>query len=1050
MFNTGGRKMKKIKHETASTHHGSRGTASRGEQRFSRRALTLLMVHCSLLLALLACPQPNIDDPNDLGYIAIKSAADLRKIGSGPDYPLSGDYRIPAGTRELKLSNWTPIGTEDAPFTGKLSGNGGAVAIESFAAEALSLGRLGLFGVARGAEIKDLAVSISAGALALEGDGAKYAGALAGQVNGGTLRNITVSGTLQVEKSGLGDLHVGGVAGSVHAATIEESASSLTLTAASGRDLYAGGLAGYAEGQTVINNSSALGDISGAAGASSAAYVGGLIGQAAAGLELSHGNYTAGTVTANAYSAYSGGIVGHARGAAISETYASGTVSALGSTPFAGGIAGFLGGGSVKNAYALAEALARSATRRALAGGIAGGALDGAEIAASYTTGKVTAEVTGSLAGPTHGAPEGAYAGGVAGALYGENPAVKSSVVLDGGSVTARDAASGGALNAYRIAAKAAGTLAGNIAWQSLPLVGGSAEDKGADKQDGADTGQAKPGQGFYAELGWDFATIWRMGSGGYPVLAGQSFNFGDYIEITGAEQLAKIGVDNAYPLNGLYRIPAGTADITLSEWKPIGTAEKPFTGSFAGNGATLIRIAGFASGTSEIAAIGLFGYVKGSARQQAELKDLNIAVSMDGAETLTAKAAQYAGGLAGYGETLTVEGCRVDGAMKWNKTSGYPLYSGGLVGYLKNGRILDSSSAAAVESECQAGLYSGGVLGYGNGSLLVSGCVSTGAVAAKAGSHNSSAGGIVGYILGTNDSTVSLCGASGDVSLTSASGREATKLMFYCGGVVGYAGNGTADMGDTERAGAVVEKSRYTGGTVYCRSAYPYAGGVIGYHYTGSEVKECHATGTVTAEGSNLPYAGGVAGYISGAAKVENSYSHAMVNAFSTAKQALAGGIAGATAKPSLLSKCYATGAVAARIDGSGTEDAGGSLGVPHAANAGGISGSLYFANPRVEKSLALNSSVAGTDATSGGTLLVYRIGGASTLDGGQPVLDDNQAWAGMPATGGALADKGPNGQDGEDCGQKPAQEEYAALGWDFGGVWRMGGDYPVLRWEN
>jgi hypothetical protein len=44
------------------------------------------------------------------------------------------------------------------------------------------------------------------------------------------------------------------------------------------------------------------------------------------------------------------------------------------------------------------------------------------------------------------------------------------------------------------------------------------------------------------------------------------------------------------------------------------------------------------------------------------------------------------------------------------------------------------------------------------------------------------------------------------------------------------------------------------------------------------------------------------------------------------------------------------------------------------------------------------------------------------------------------MTVSGGSAADTGPDGQ-----------AVYTALGWDFGGVWQMGGEgYPVLRWEN
>jgi hypothetical protein len=763
-------------------------------------------------------------------------------------------------------------------------------------------------------------------------------------------------------------------------------------------------------------------------------------------------NYATGTVSAAAYSAYSGGIAGYAKSAEISEAWASGTVRAGGATPFAGGIAGYLGGGAIKNAYALTEVRSSSSTRRALAGGIAGGLSDSGEITASYATGAISAEIDGSVVCPTHAAPEGALAGGIAGALYSGNPAVKNTAVLEGSGINALNTAapsSGQNLKAFRIAAKTAGTLAGNIAYQDIPLAGRIADDKGPDNQDGEDTSLTKPGEAFYTGLGWDFAEVWRMGTGGYPVLSGQRVNIGDYIEISSGTQLALIGTDNAYPLNGTYRIAAGTPDMTVTDWKPIGTPEKPFAGSLSGNGTTVIRIISFApAASSGTACLGLFGYVKGSIRQRAELGNLKVEVN----GTLDSLEAHYAGGLTGYGESLDIAGSSVSGVMKL-KNSDNSLYSGGIAGCLKNGTITNSTSAATIESEGQSGVYSGGVLGYAAGSLAISACASTGDIIVKAGDHNSSAGGVVGYILGTADSTVSRCTASGNVSLTPAAGQEASLLMFYCGGVAGYAGSGSAVLGDSGRIGAVIEQCRYLAGEVYCENAYPYAGGVIGYHYIGSEARESSAAAgtTVKAKGSRLPYAGGVAGYISGAAKLLDSYSRSTVIAEAPeSKQALAGGVAGATAKPSLLSRCYATGAVTAQINSAGAADMGGSLGVRSGANAGGISGSLYFENPKVEKSAALNASVSGIDIASGGTFYVYRIGGLSDLDGGGPAVENNIAWSAMPVTGGLVADKGANGKDGADCDAQPAQSVYAALGWDFDTVWTMGADgYPALRHE-
>ncbi|MDR2445482.1 MAG: hypothetical protein LBD44_06065, partial [Spirochaetaceae bacterium] len=45
---------------------------------------------------------------------------------------------------------------------------------------------------------------------------------------------------------------------------------------------------------------------------------------------------------------------------------------------------------------------------------------------------------------------------------------------------------------------------------------------------------------------------------------------------------------------------------------------------------------------------------------------------------------------------------------------------------------------------------------------------------------------------------------------------------------------------------------------------------------------------------------------------------------------------------------------------------------------------------------------------------------------------------------------EKTAGGMDGADCAAKPDEAAFTAMGWDFAGVWKMGGDgYPVLDWE-
>ncbi|MDR3300927.1 MAG: hypothetical protein LBT01_00160 [Spirochaetaceae bacterium] len=382
---------------------------------------------------------------------------------------------------------------------------------------------------------------------------------------------------------------------------------------------------------------------------------------------------------------------------------------------------------------------------------------------------------------------------------------------------------------------------------------------------------------------------------------------------------------------------------------------------------------------------------------------------------------APFAGALDGGNHTITI-------------TSG----SGGLFAYTKEATIWNLKIAGAITASGGT-IQVGGIAGNANWTHIT-GCVSSAAITVSASGHNSAAGGIVGFM--RNNAMIRACSASGGVTLQSSGSSLA--LMLYAGGVAGYAGTGAAGDGSS---GCLIIKSQFfplSGGAVSASGGYPYSGGIVGYNYATACVAECFSGGAVTAEGENLPYAGGIAGYNSRAALITDAYSTATVNATATSKQALAGGVSGANGANGIITRCYAGGAVTATIKGDGAADAGGSLGVPTAANAGGIAGAVYYEAPALEYCAALNSSVTAADSASGGTRNAYRIAGR--VDG---TLTNNIAHSAMLLTGGANSDRTPNGQDGADATAQRTQSTFTALGWDFSSVWKMAGEYPVLNWQ-
>jgi hypothetical protein len=115
----------------------------------------------------------------------------------------------------------------------------------------------------------------------------------------------------------------------------------------------------------------------------------------------------------------------------------------------------------------------------------------------------------------------------------------------------------------------------------------------------------------------------------------------------------------------------------------------------------------------------------------------------------------------------------------------------------------------------------------------------------------------------------------------------------------------------------------------------------------------------------------------------------------------------------------------------------------------AGGIAGYNSITDGRaagtVKNCVALNPSIA----SGGGFDLLCRVVGNGDGDHTSNLARTDMEII-INGTPSPLKDRGANGKDGGDTAARPSQAGYAALGWDFGGVWKMGGGgYPVLQWQ-
>jgi hypothetical protein len=240
-------------------------------------------------------------------------------------------------------------------------------------------------------------------------------------------------------------------------------------------------------------------------------------------------------------------------------------------------------------------------------------------------------------------------------------------------------------------------------------------------------------------------------------------------IPITNTNDLAKIGNNPDYPLDGKYQL---TADITLGNWTPIGDNTTPFTGELDGDSHT-ITVQSFDSAALAGQYIGIFGYIGGADADsgKAVVKNLGIAVNLSEQQTTTySSGVVYIGMLAGYTKNAELSHITLSssGGINFSDSTNI-IFLGGITGRLDTAILTDSSSAAAIT-------------GYGK----------------NAGGYYNYVGGVVGNFTGGGITKITKTHTTGDVLGATLSGNN-----VFAGGIAGGAtyGNSTAAHGGTATA---------------------------------------------------------------------------------------------------------------------------------------------------------------------------------------------------------------------------------------------------------
>ena len=273
------------------------------------------------------------------------------------------------------------------------------------------------------------------------------------------------------------------------------------------------------------------------------------------------------------------------------------------------------------------------------------------------------------------------------------------------------------------------------------------------------------------------------------------------------------------------------TADIDLVEyasgegWEPIGDANAPFSGSFDGNGHSIINLS---INRPDRDHVGLFGNAEGAA-----FSNLNLQVEVVGDYRV--------GGLVGNLEPGTISDVHLSGTV-----TGTTNEVGGLAGRIKFTDIRSSSANVPVSGGSTTfggGSDLGGLVGnVQNGSSIVD-CAAYGSISVHS-VFSLRTGGLLGTLW---DSTLERSFAAGDVV-----GRD------NVGGLVGY--NGSSAISNAFATGNVTPTAN--GITNY--------GGLVGSSDSGSTITNTYATGNVT----GIDMVGGLIGRQTSDSSVTNSYA--------------------------------------------------------------------------------------------------------------------------------------------------------------------------------
>ena len=242
------------------------------------------------------------------------------------------------------------------------------------------------------------------------------------------------------------------------------------------------------------------------------------------------------------------------------------------------------------------------------------------------------------------------------------------------------------------------------------------------------------------------------------------------------------------------------TRSAVASNWAPIGTSEKPFSGTFDGNGKTIKNLALVESEAKEGKAyIGFFGYAKDATIKNVTFENVYINIPCLDIDHSQGHIGAVAGSLEG---TSTIENVTVKGDIKVYATQ--DANGASRVAVVAGGNSYGNVTMKNVHVIANEGSYlkannnTGALAGQLQGKMVFDNCSSNIDVTV----NKFFAGGLVGIAAG--DSTFTNCHTTGDVAVVA--GREGRAHDQYrVGGIAGGWADGKTKV-------CTLENCSYTG----------------------------------------------------------------------------------------------------------------------------------------------------------------------------------------------------------------------------------------------